>query len=84
MVQKYPLKVKKIQGKLQEKHPFEHFADKVGSIKSFFVLKIFEFVPRTALLPKFMTSQHGQQIITIKIMPISHELKATRQTNWVN
>ena len=31
------------------------------------------------LILKVMTSQLGQQIITIHILPISRELKATRQ-----
>ena len=49
-------------------------------LKALFVLKI----RKIRLTSKFMTSQPGSQTIAIHILPVSHEVKATRPRNLVN
>ena len=64
-------------------------------LKAPFVLQIFTFlfcfwpcgknglIRKIRLILKFMTSQPGEQTITIHILSISHEVKAVRQWNFV-
>ena len=64
-------------------------------LKAPFVLQIFTFlfcfwpcgkndlIRKIRLIFKFMTSQPGEQTITIHILSISHEVKAVRQWNFV-
>ena len=41
-------------------------------------------ITKTRLVSKFMTSQSGQQTITIQLLPVPHEVKANRQWTLVN
>ena len=65
-------------------------------LKALFILTIFKFlswlwscrenglIRKIRLISNFMTSQSGYQTMTIHILPISHEVKVTRQWNMVS